>query len=710
MSLFYSFKIAGVEIGLADGAGPNYVLPGTKIELSRENIDGNLATIIVGNSVTSDIIPTVGNEITVSRGIVSSTDRNIFSGNIKKIQNNDNGTITLHCVDPLQKLKYDLFTASYDKNIDPEAGELSEIFKDIAEQGGFTVSRERSGTTSGYITADKYIANNQSRLNRLNLIQKILDWVFFYDYDKFFIRLEPKGFVEYPTTLNVGVEIKNILVWEEDIENMRNKITVEGATQLDTRIDTFNGDTTTVEFELTYEPESIETTVGGVLQTLGITGSSLVFDYTLDKDRKTIIFESGSIPGTGTGNIIVTYTTELPSPVTGQNDTSIGLYGLTQHESFSFDDVRTIDDAETRVTQLLNILSSAENSTVIYTDEYDVQVGNSVPIIDSLNPTKSGTYIVESKIINYTESLDILKIGQPSIDIGNAFQTINERLNLLEGTDRKLGTILRQLIALVRTKTQVLRKSLVLEKRNMTNSFIIGHQTLGRLRSGFDMEADCSDNTNHGTWEGTDVTLGTQFETSSESGGVISTPVHRLGCGVFNGTDHKITSTVSETGIQSIAFYMINDTNSRDVIELASGKYISTDGSGNVTTTGLTTVTIEETALSTPTRTFVYIEFDAITVTNPTAGYSSTYFDGKLDEIMIFDTTLSASDKTDIQANWFYNNHSKFGNCKLWWSFDNPLLGDRRTAYIEKIFVRYTQFVTSLGSNFVTSDGKNLKV
>lgn len=676
--MLYSFTIAGIEVGGATD-GTNYVIsPGTKIEHDRDNANGNVAIVLLGGGVTALVTPVAGNTVIIKRGIETAYDDAIFEGQIKRVIYNEDNTILIQILDPLQKLKYDLFTISYDRNVDPEAGELSAIASDILLQGGFTASVVSSGIDTGDITVDKFISNNHSRLNRLNLIQKLLNWILYYDYNAQQVRFEPKGYASYPTTLNVGAEIVNIPNWENDIENMRNKITVTGAKQLDTRVDTFSGDSSTTQFELTYTPVSMQLTVGGVLQELGIEGSTTGFAYQIDVERKMIKFVTA--PATASNNIVATYTTYIPTPVTGQNDSSIELYGLTQHEQFDFEDVVTVDDAEVRVQQLLDILSQGEINTALLTTEYSVKVGNSVTVADSLRPANNGTYVVQSKIMNYGSDYDVIKIGTPRIDINKLMSTIDERLKQLEGKDRTLAAILKQLISLSRSAITVSRESLKLEKRNMTNSWTPGHVTLAYLRASQSDEADCSTNGNHGVWSGTDVTTGTQYTNASESAGVITQPLQRLACATLNGTNHKVTSTVSEAGIVAVSFFMNPSTNSRDVCELDSGKYISLDASGNITTTGLTTVVIEQTAMTTGTH--VYVQFDAITATNPTVGFSTTYYHGDLDEFMIFNATLSAADKLEIQQNKFINASAKFANCKLWWSFDNPLIGDRRTAYV----------------------------
>jgi len=702
----YSFTIAGTEVGIADGTGPNYVLIGTSITLARNNNTGNIARVLVADSITDTVTPASGDEVIIKRAdasqgggslLLESGDKLllesgdeilldfefdydiVFKGNIKKIEDTPNNTKEIIVLDPLQKLKYDLFVTSYDKNIDPEAGKLSAIFSDIATNGGFTPSVVDSGTLNA---VDKFVSNNQSRLNRMHLIQKLLNWIFYYDYNDDVIRLEPQGYEAYGTVLNVGSQIKNIPNWEEDIEGMRNKITIDGALQRDTRTDSFDGDGNETEFELTYTPVSIETKISGTLQVLGKLGSTTGYDYTLDTLRKTIIFEVA--PPSGTNNVVATYLTDIPTPVTGLSQTSIDRYGLTQAELFKFPDVLTVADAEIRLQQILEVLEFGEISTTIMTDEYGITLGNKITIADPIRTARDGDYVVTEKIINYGAEYDVLKIGTPRVDIRGLIETIDERLKALEGTDQTLTSILRSLIASVRTNVTFARQGLKLEHRAMGDSLILGHDTLGYLRTGLDKEIDCSGNSNHGTWAGTNVSTGAQFTAMTDTDDF---PLNRLACGTFNGTDHNITATVSEAGIVACSFFMSVDTNSRDVMDLGNSNIISVDGSGNISTSGLTGVTTTETAVTGGTH--VYMEFDSITLTNPTIGFSSTYFDGNLDEVMFFDTTLSTTVQQELRDNQFGSTSTNYTNCKLWYSFDNPKLGDRRGSYVEDFDTTY---------------------
>jgi hypothetical protein len=368
----------------------------------------------------------------------------VFKGKIKKIDVNDN-VYECTCVDKLQELKYKLFTKSYDRNIDAEAGEVTAIFKDIAEDGGFTVSTENSGTAITDVTLDKFRNRNDKRLDRLYSLSSIIDWVFFYDYDNDWIRHEPKGFIEYSNLLNVGTNVINIPLWEENIENMRNVITVAGATQLDTRIESFTA-TADTEFQLTYSPVSIEVTLDGNLKVLGVSGGTASYDYTLDVDLKKVVFTSAQ-----TGALVVKYTAKVPTPITGKNVDSINTYNVEQEELFTFDDIATIADAEARLQQLLTVIGQPERATTIFTTELNIKVGNKINYQNVINSAKDGAYVVSSIVMNYGLDYDVIKIGTPRVDVNKIFMSFDERLKYIEGTDTEYIGILRRLFNLSRT-------------------------------------------------------------------------------------------------------------------------------------------------------------------------------------------------------------------------------------------------------------------
>ena len=467
--LLYSFLVDGTEI-------KDYICNDSKIEHQRENLAGNTATLFVKFDVDSVLTITAGMSIVISRGVDSATEKYVFRGRIKSIISDELFWI-ITAKDNLNELKFLTFTKSYDKNIDTEAGEYSAIAKDIIENGGFSAEVIDSGTATEDFTADKFISEKKTRLNRLNLISKILDWILYQDYDEDKIKFQPKGYTTFATTLIVGQNILSIPRWEEDIEGMRNEVTIDGVFSLDTREENETGDASTTEFDFTYTPEATDLKVDGVLQKRGVIDSGEEFDYYVDRENLKYVFATA--PGSS-AVIYMLYQTRIPTPVIADSPTSKALYSITQDEHFSFDDVVTVSDAETRAAQLIQILEFGAVNTNLLTDEYDIKVGDKVSIQDPNKPDKNGEYVVYKKVINYPDPVDSIEIGTSKINISELFQTISERLRSLEVTDTGLVGILLHLIKFARTYLYERRYSYI-ESRDVSGGFVLDHFEYGIL-------------------------------------------------------------------------------------------------------------------------------------------------------------------------------------------------------------------------------------
>ena len=441
--LLYKFTINSVDV-------TSHVLENTKIVLTRSNEGGNYANIVLAKSVSA-ILPTLtaGMTVSIERGVVSATESKKFAGRIKTIIDDQN-TILIGCFDDIQELKYKYFTTSYDRDIDIEAGEISAIAQDIIEEGGFTASVVATGTASTDVTIKKYISKDQTRYNRIKRLAKIVDYLFYQDYDNDWIRFEPVNSTTHSTPLIVGTNVFNVPVWEEDLESVRNQITVKGAFEEDTREEKFNGDGAEDTFTLTGEPVITECTVGGVLQTRGITDSTTGFDYTVDPERKTFTFESGSVPGVGVANVVMKYTTRIPAPAVGNEPSSIALYNVTQEEIFTYDDIINVEDAETRLDALLSQLAFAKATTNLETDEYDLQPGILVEVQDINNPARDDAYTIQTVVINYPDIVDQITIGEVQYSPQEIFESIQTRIRDIEEKETNLTQLLRHVIGLSR--------------------------------------------------------------------------------------------------------------------------------------------------------------------------------------------------------------------------------------------------------------------
>jgi len=470
--LLYSFLINGIEV-------KQYVIEGTKIVWDNMNDTGNTADIVIIDQLLN-LIPNLsaGMTVVISRGKLTPYENYRFRGVIKIIKNGDN-LLQLSCVDNLHQYKYKSLNTSFDINIDPEEGEVSAIAQNIIERGGMTASVVPTGKTSTDATLNKFLARDQSYLNRLNALTSIVNYILFEDYDTEQIRFEPEGLTTYPETLEVGINIYNNLIWEEDIESVRNKIKIKGAYEEDTREESFNGTGSNATFTLLNTPQVTELFVDGIRKKRGVAGSSYDFDYTVDTTLNKFTFQPGSIPSSGTNNIVMKYTTLIPTPVVGSEPTSIAKYGLTQTATYTFQDIVDIYDAEFRLNSLLSHLAFAKLKTKCETDKYDLKIGNKVRVVDPINPRKTGEYIVKKIVVNYPDPLDIVFVGEDEFNVNAVFSTINERLKLLEIKDTTVSEILTQLINLSKSYRYE-RRFTKLEIKNITGDTLIwGHTDYG---------------------------------------------------------------------------------------------------------------------------------------------------------------------------------------------------------------------------------------
>ena len=139
------------------------------------------------------------------------------------------------------------------------------------------------------------------------------------------------------------------------IDKIFNEVEIIGAYQEINLIEKFNGTGTQTQFTLTESPEIVEVLVSDVLQIGGVEGSTAGYDYTVDKSNKQINFVDTSIPASGTDNVVVNYSTRRPASVVRDNEESKTALGRTVQNVFTYTDIQSVDDAESRGDKLLEV-------------------------------------------------------------------------------------------------------------------------------------------------------------------------------------------------------------------------------------------------------------------------------------------------------------------------------------------------------------------
>ncbi|MCH7560609.1 MAG: hypothetical protein IIC67_04435, partial [Thaumarchaeota archaeon] len=281
--------------------------------------------LVLFKSVEDLGITSVGQTITIRRGFDAVTEDFVFRGEITQRKPLAD-SIILIAKNRLNESIKSRQVKSWDKDIDTEAGVGSEIFKAVCTNSGLTTT-SASVPTTGTAIPDKiikFIQNDEDNYQKLNELAERYNRIIRYQASDDTVYFQPKGFTTYPITLNVGVEIPGQIKWKENMEQLINKVTINGATVLDSITETIAGPLTT--FPLTKTPEGTEvrqTNSAGALFTRGQKNIGTIgtdFDYYVEPDQKTFTF-SGS-----KSNIWIQYGAQVPMPIVLTNSTSIATY------------------------------------------------------------------------------------------------------------------------------------------------------------------------------------------------------------------------------------------------------------------------------------------------------------------------------------------------------------------------------------------------
>lgn len=354
-----------------------------------------------------DLIPTLatGMRIKVKRGFVTPTDEFIIDGDITQVKPQAD-RISLVCKGRMIDAVKAGRVKSWDKDIDVEQGIGSEIFKTICSDCSLNYDSTTIPST-GTADADKvvkFIQNDEDNFEMMNRLTELYERVITYDYDQGKVYWQDRGITDYGHPLVVGVDIQNQIKWKENMEQLINKVKVHGATVYD-KINpaVFAGPATI--FQLTRTPEDTEVRQDsgtGALYRRGQKGVGTIgtdFDYYVDVEQKQIIF------GTNKSNIWVRYGAQVPMPIVATNPVSIEQYGgpnqIPHFKSFTFSDLKDVNDAEDRARTILN-----KYSTPFWETREDVQIqdetiqtyglikpGYLVNVIDSFNNKNMNLFV-----------------------------------------------------------------------------------------------------------------------------------------------------------------------------------------------------------------------------------------------------------------------------------------------------------------------------
>ena len=465
-----------------------------RLFLGATELDYNKASIIQSN------------DHIINRGTAEiEANTEVISGSTIDFKKNDGSTIVFSAnvternKKSLWKLK--LMTNGYElnnlrvetvyKNKSPE-----EIVEDIIDVYTSNLTFVSSGVASG-VTLTKYVAVGYL-VDVLVDMMDVLQWTLRIDNDDN-VYFAPKNITANGVTWSNSVDVQ-VNFWKEEQSSLVNHVKVIGGFESFSTEETITN--TSTIFVLEKKPYGIlKAVVGGVEISPDV--------YSVDTDTKTVTFDTSRV------NPTFFYSWSRPIVVDNQNDSSIATYGEIFKE-LPAPWLDSIADARKYSQNILEVYSEPlKKVSVVYPAlNFSVDVNEQVRIID-LQRGEDEFLVVSQIVWDASQGTTTYLLGARDDIFYDWQREVQERVKKLERKYTNQSEIVFS--RLIKNNIKVsFSSSTVFEESSPMDTFIFGHKTLGRFRSGFDVESDCSDNGNHGVWSGSGVTIGTQFTGSSD--------------------------------------------------------------------------------------------------------------------------------------------------------------------------------------------------
>jgi len=454
------------------------------------------ANIKFTKNLTDTVTLATGQSVDIFTGFINSSDVREFRGELQSYEP-EAGKITVKAVNKLYRAVRETINAKvYDKEvvgneINPD-GKISDAFLDIvtsfAKLNADSTTIQDSGTGT---TITKFVMDHTDPKERMDRLAEALGWYYYYDSIDDKVHFRPKQTTENTNILEVGRNVTGVPKWKYNRDDMINDLRLDGLFQNRELRELFSGDGSATAFTLDFVPvsETAVYTSGAVnyaniaprqrnLQVLGVlSGSVTTFDYTVDRTARKINFESGSIPVTGTNNILADYVGAVSVPVHLVEDVSVETFGR-HARTMQLTDVITVDDAEARVALVLDKFSQEFQSTELKVRQVSgvsFAVGDSIQVIDTQNnPSVSGSFTIFGLVKQYPSAVDVVKIGDREFEAPEFWINQSERIHRLERELLSEETVLTELRRTTMSMTAV-PHSLVIQEQYINDTFMAGH-------------------------------------------------------------------------------------------------------------------------------------------------------------------------------------------------------------------------------------------
>ena len=300
-------------------------------------------------------------------------------------------------------------------------------------------------TTSYPITT--YIIKDKIGWDAITELAELINASFRVDKNKNFYleMIEEDESTETITTDNSVIDDD----WNQDADQLINKITIIGDKQLFEKTETFNGTGVEDTFTLSEFPIDVNVTVSSVEQVGYVSGVTSIADYSVDKATKDIIFQSGSIPAVGTDNVVIRYTFSIDIKLTSEDSTSVEQYGgtnkIAKEKKIVKPYITSFQEARRYANYYLGIYAQPLlTATWIINDytKFESFIPNQIiKVTDSIRNI-SGTYIIKKVEREFPGQLKV-EIGWREDDILDWNKEVQYRIKQLEEVDDN-STILQE--------------------------------------------------------------------------------------------------------------------------------------------------------------------------------------------------------------------------------------------------------------------------
>jgi len=548
------------------------------------NVDDALETIssaTVGLSKKAltnlDSLVLIGSKIDIWGGKGNSgtpVDDHLFGGRV--INKRKNGiSLALECKGLGDQMLRKEVTKSFIKLKPPVLdGNLMGIAKYLIDT--YCTDLSSTGVVYSSDTINRLPVNREFVYNVIDKIREIPGWQMYVDPDGI-VHIEPAGYMTETKVLEVGVNCSTLGDWTEMGERLLNNICVVGGNQTLQKEEYFSGDGTTAEFQLTYVPKDVQVWVyngaAWIEKKGGQEYAETNYHYTVipDKEYRKVIFVSSAIPASGTDNVKVLYSYDVPLVVSFINDQSVDDY-FESGQTFYKPEYKSRDDIKNYIVKLSERQGVPPISGRLKVSrDLDFQLGSKIRVIDA-ESNIDRWLVVNSLTYSYPDFTTEIGLGDESLRIYEELSDHEDRIGALEGevqgTDTLL-TVIKQISSFATIDVNIKEQTVYRER--IYDSFILGHSENGVLNQG--QILDALDAVGNWTASGTTLSLNTDEDYFQQGEGSLKVAWSSVGAKqVSNTTDSfDISSEAGEssgTPSKGTAAFWIYLTNATDISAL----------------------------------------------------------------------------------------------------------------------------------------------